>query len=705
LLAAFAVLAVSGTVSGSTGGRAFTIADYYRTAFVGAPAVSPDGSTVAFAVTRYDLGAGESWREIWTMAADGDDLRQMTVGRHHDGDPIFSHDGDAVLFVSDRGSSAPQLWRLPVDGGEARQLTDIHTGVADPVVSPDGRWIAVTSEVYPECGADMECNETILTSTAGGPLRVRVADELLYRHWTAWREGRYRHVLLLDATTGDVVRDLTPGRWDSPVFSVGGGGVAFAPDGGHVVVTANHEPDPARSTNADLWLIDVEPGPAGHRARNLTQANRGWDGDPVFSPDGRHVAYRSQVTPGFEADLFRLAVVEIASGRVRYLTDRDSFDDWVTAVRWLPDGSGLVFQAERQGEQPLFTVDLARGRITRRLADGAMVGWALGPGGDSVVYTRSRVSAPPEVFTASFADGSGRRLTRFNEQLETEVDIRSAESLWVPTADGRRIHVFVVKPHDFDPEKTYPLILNVHGGPQMQWTDRYRGDWQVYPGAGYVVAFPNPTGSTGYGQDVVDAISCDWGGRVFDDLMTVTDSLAGLSWVDADRMGAMGWSWGGYMMMWFEGHTQRFAALASMMGVYDLRSMWGATEELWFVEKDMCGTPWTSDVYERFSPSRHAAGFATPCLVITGENDYRVPYTQSLHFFTDLQVQDVPSRLVVFPEAGHWPSWYEMAFYYLAHLDWFHQWLGGDGPPWDLLQFSRNQTGIATTSGDDEPVE
>ncbi len=174
--------------------------------------------------------------------------------------------------------------------------------------------------------------------------------------------------------------------------------------------------------------------------------------------------------------------------------------------------------------------------------------------------------------------------------------------------------------------------------------------------------------------------------------MTVTDSLARLSWVDENRMGAMGWSWGGYMMMWFEGHTQRFRALASMMGVYDLRSMWGATEELWFVEHDMCGTPWTSDVYERFSPSAHAADFATPCLVLTGERDYRVPYSQSLHFFTDLQVRDVPSRLIVFPDAGHWPSWYEMAFYYLAHLDWFHQWLGGGAPPWDLVQFSRNQT-------------
>jgi dipeptidyl aminopeptidase/acylaminoacyl peptidase len=235
------------------------------------------------------------------------------------------------------------------------------------------------------------------------------------------------------------------------------------------------------------------------------------------------------------------------------------------------------------------------------------------------------------------------------------------------------------------------LILTVHGGRPSPWRDRYRGDWQVYPGKGYVVAFPNPTGSAGFGQDFIDAIGCDWGGRVYRDLMRVTDELEKLPFVDAERMGAMGWSYGGYMMMWFAGHTDRFQAIASMMGVYDLRSMWGSTEELWFVEKDLCGTPWTSEHYERWSPSAFAENYETPTLVITGEQDYRVPYTQSLHFFTDLQVQEVPSRLVVFPNAGHWPSWYEMAFYYLVHLDWFERYLGGGRPPWDPVAFLRNQ--------------
>jgi dipeptidyl aminopeptidase/acylaminoacyl peptidase len=260
--------------------------------------------------------------------------------------------------------------------------------------------------------------------------------------------------------------------------------------------------------------------------------------------------------------------------------------------------------------------------------------------------------------------------------------------MWVETGEGPPVHVFVVKPHGFDAEQRYPLILNVHGGPQSQWTDGFRGDWQVYPGKGYVVAFANPTGSTGYGQDVTDAIACDWGGRVFRDLMHVTDALEELPYVDPERIGAMGWSFGGYMTMWFQGQTDRFEAIASMMGLYDLDSFYGTTEEVWFPEKDLCGAPWDSEEYERWSPANHAQNFKTPALVVTGELDYRVPYTQSLDYYTALQKMDVPSRLIVFPKAGHWPAWHEMAFYYNAHLDFFHQWLGGEPAPWDVVEYA-----------------
>jgi len=667
--------------------RAFEIADYYRTASVGSPVMSANGKKIAFTVSRYELETGTSWSEIWMMQADGDRLKQMTHGRHHDGSPTFSPDGKNLLFVSDRGQGS-QLYLLPVGGGEAKQLTSFPMGVSNPEWSPDGKWIAVQAEIYPECGADGDCNKKIADDSAAGPLKARVADELLYRHWTSWRDGRFSHVLLMDAESGEVAGDLTPGHWDSPTFSVGGGGgYVFSPDSRELCIVSNHDEDQARSTNSDLWLVSIEGGDGA----NITATNLGWDGNPVYSPDGRYIAFRSQATPGYESDLYRIGIYDRQSKAIRYQTDATTFDNWINDLRWSENSDALFFTADLEGENPIFRIGLTENAPQRIVADGAIAGWALAAEDNRLIYTRSRVGSPSEVFSFPTKGGDARRLTSFNDALAEEVDIRPAETIWVEVEEGKKIQVFLVKPHGFDPEKKYPLILNVHGGPQSPWRDRYRGDWQVYPGKGYVVAFPNPTGSAGFGQDFVDAIGCDWGGRVYRDLMKVTDALEELPFVDAERVGAMGWSYGGYMMMWFAGHTGRFEAIASMMGVYDLRSMWGATEELWFVEKDLCGWPGRSEHYERWSPSVSADKFHTPTLVITGEKDYRVPYTQSLHFFTDLQVRKVPSRLVVYPDAGHWPSWYEMAFYYLVHLDWFHRYLGGEPAPWDPVAFLRNQ--------------
>jgi dipeptidyl aminopeptidase/acylaminoacyl peptidase len=689
-----AVTTVSNFVFAEEGKRAFEIADYFRTAFVGSPVVSTDGERVAFTVSRYELETAKSWSEIWMMGADGSDLRQMTQGRHHDSSPVFAPDGTSLLFVSDRGEGS-QLYLLPIGGGEAKALTEFPLGLSNPVWSSDGKWIAVQAEVYPECGADADCNEKIVDAMDAGPLNARMTDVLLYRHWVTWREGRFTHVLLLDAASGEVVRDLTPGPWDSPTFSVGwNGGFAFSPDGAELCFVSNHDRDQASSTNSDLWLVPT----GGGEATNITDANPGWDGNPVYSPDGRYIAFRSQATPGYESDLFRIGLYDRRSKELSYLTDASNFDNWINDLQWSKDGESLFFTAELMGENPIFRMDLADDKPHKVIADGAIAGWGLASGGRSLIYARSRVGEAPEVFSVPVAGGGADRLTGFNDALAAEVDIRPVETIWVEGEEGTRIQVFVVKPHDFDPKEKYPLVLNVHGGPQWPWRDRYRGDWQVYPGKGYVVAFPNPTGSAGFGQDFVDAIACDWGGRVYRDLMKVTDALEALPFIDGERMGAMGWSYGGYMMMWFAGHTDRFEAIASMMGVYDLRSMWGATEELWFVEKDLCGRPWASEHYERWSPSAFAEHFTTPTLVITGEQDYRVPYTQSLHFFTDLQVQDVPSRLVVYPDAGHWPGWYEMAFYYLVHLDWFHRYLGGGEPPWDPVAFLRNQ--VFSETGD-----
>jgi dipeptidyl aminopeptidase/acylaminoacyl peptidase len=688
----------SGTAAHGGDKRAFEIADFYRCAVVGAPSVSTDGSRVAFSVKRYELEAGKTWSEIWLMNADGSDQRAMTAGKHNDTDPKFSPDGKRLLFVSDRSGSS-QLWTMPLDGGESKALTDFAPGLSSPVWSPDGRFVAATADLYPECGIDAAANQRIADAREKGKLKVHVADDLLYRHWTGWRDGTRSHIVLVDASSGKVAKDMTPGAWDSPTFSLGGRGFAFSPDSKELCYVSNHDAQEASSTNADLWVVPVEGEITEKTAVNLTAANRGWDSEPLYSPDGKYIAYLSQATPAYESDLKRLAVYDRQAKTSRYLTDRTSFDNWVNDMRWTPDSQSLVFQAEFKGRNPLFKEALTGGKPEQLFVHSFIAGWELTPDGKGIVYTRRSINEPTEIFRAwnpvkpegaPFTFHMRDQLTTFNKAVQDEVDIRPAEEMWFQGDGNYKVHCFLVKPHGFDASKKYTLILNVHGGPQSQWEDAFRGDWQVYPGKGYVLAFCNPTGSTGYGQDLTDGITGDWGGRVFRDLMKVTDELEKLPYVDKNRTGVMGWSYGGYMTMWMQGHTDRFKCIASMMGVYDLEAEYGATEELWFPEHDFKGTPWTSDEYAKWSPCKFVKSFKTPALVVTGEKDYRVPYTQSLEYYTALKKMNVPARLVVYPNAGHWPSWYEMAMYYNAHLDFFHTYLGGEAAPWNVTDFASN---------------
>ena len=671
--------------------RAFTIADLYRLRQVSDLTLSPDGATIAFTVTTMDLPKAQSASHIWMMSAGGGAPRQLTLHEKGESAPAFSPDGKQLAFIASRDGTA-NVYVLPLDGGEARKLTNISTGAADPLWSPDGKWIAFSSDVYPECGADDACNKKVAERWSKGKLQAHMADALLYRHWTDWKDGKRTHVLLADGATGGV-RDLTPGDFDAPPFQLGGQlQYDFSPDSAELVFVSNHDSQPASSTNNDLWLVPVS---GSGQPKNLTASNPAYDGNPQYSPDGRYIAYRLQKQPGYESDLFRLAVYDRATGSSRVLTE--SFRNWVEEFNWAGDSKSIYFSAPVEGDQPVFQLSLDTGIVRRALTDKAIAEYAVSKDGRRIVYVRSSVSEPEEVFTASLDGGVPRRISHFNDAVVDEVDLPPAERMWFTGAGGAKIETFVVKPHDFTPGKKYPLILNVHGGPQFQWADSFRGDWQVYPGAGYVVAFPNPHGSTGYGQDFTAEISGDFGGQVFEDLMKVTDELAKLPYVDSSHMGAMGWSYGGYMMDWFEGHTDRFKAIASMMGLFDLPAMYGATEELWFPEWDLKGQPWNSAHYEKFSPSKYVENFKTPCLVITGEGDYRVPYTQSLEFFTALQKKNVPSRLIVYSKAGHWPDWYEMALYYTAHLEWFHKYLEGGEPPWTTEQFLRNAVFDNTT--------
>jgi len=639
--------------------------------------VSPDGKWAAYRVATPDLQANRSASNLWIVSTAGGPPQQLTrSGR--DSRPQWSPDGKRLAFLSIRDTTA-QVYLLSLEGGEASKLTSLSTGADNVLWSPDGKTLAFTSEVYPDCRDDA-CNSKRDAEREKSKVKARLYDHLLYRHWNVWSEGKRSHLFVI-SVEGGTPRDLTPGAdYDVPPVQRGDAeDIAFSPDSKEICFTAVTDKMEAISTNGDLFLVPVS---GGAEPKRIT-TNPGFDGHPSYSPDGRTIAYRAQFRAGYEADKWRLMLYERQTGK--HTNVNEGFDRSVEGMVWTPDSKTIYFLAEDRGHKPVFSVAATPGAEPRViLKDTFNSDLTLSRDGRMLVFTQSSLTTPAEAFAAN-ADGSGvRQLTRHNAEKLAALDLNPAEHFWFDGAEGTRVHAMLVRPPGFDPARKYPLVLIAHGGPQTQWSDAwgYRWNPQMFAAPGYVVLLINRRGSTGFGQKFTDEINVDYGGKPFVDLMKGVDYvLAKYPFVDGARMAAAGASYGGYMMNWFESQTKgRFKAIVTHASLYNLESMYGATEELWFPEWEMQGTPWTNRAaYEKWSPSRYAGEFGkykTPTLVTHGELDFRVPYTEGLQMFTALQRQGVPSKLLIFPDEGHWilkPQNSEL--WYKTVLDWLATYL------------------------------
>jgi dipeptidyl aminopeptidase/acylaminoacyl peptidase len=664
-------LVVGPVAAQETKKRPMTVEDLYRFQRVSDPQISPDGKWVVYTVgTIDDPAKNKSRSTLWLASTDGKTRRQLTNTAKKDRQARWSPDGKSIVFVSTR-SGTPQLWIIDVDGGEARQLTSVGTGVSDPTWSRDGKRIAFVSAVWPEFSAkpfkeSNKLNQDKMDEVEASPVKARIFTRLFFRHWDDWVEDKRMHLFVceFDGARAGEPRDVTPGDYDAfPTSTTFSSSVdyTFSPDGTHLLFTAPPKENEAWSTNYDIWRISVD---GKGKLENLTKSNLAADSGPQFSPDGKKLAYRAQKKAGYEADQWLLMVADVdPSGAIKGKSfPLERTVESVEEYCWV-DAQDLYSTAEFQGGVRVFgaRVDPRKGSGEFHGApDGVNSSIAVTPNRLLTLLT-SKLSQPPEIVICGIPGASGPIISKANDSLLAELDMNAPESVTVKGAGGTPMQMWILKPPGFDPAKKWPVAYLVHGGPQGAWHDGWSYRWcpQLWAAQGYVVALPNPRGSTGFGQKYVDEITGDWGGKCYEDLMKGVDYLETLPYVDKDRIGAAGASFGGYMMNWFAVNTGRFKCLITHCSVWNFESMYATTDEIWFDEWEHGGPPWgkNRESYEKHSPHKLAANlgkFKTPMLVIHNDLDFRCPIGQGLELFTTLQRQGVPSRMVNFPDEGHW---------------------------------------------------
>ncbi len=695
--------------------RPMTFEDMMQMKRLGETAVSPDGKWLAYSVTTVNLDQNTKTAELWVQAIAGGEPQKLAVGKPGDSGIQFAPDGHSVLFVSGR-ENGQQIWLADFDAAtgatsNAKKLTSVATGADNAKWSPDGKSIVFTSFVYPDCRpittADFatgnQCNADRDKALADSKVKAQIFTHLLYRHWDHFTGAKRSHLFLVSVDGGGM-RDLTPGAAnDVPPFSLEGSGCgcAFAPDSKELAYTYKDVPIPAISTSASIFTLNLTD-PAAKPVKVSTSA--GGNFDPAYSPDGKYLAWRSQERAGYESDKFRLMLYDRAAKTTKdVLKDARlpnwapaNFDLWVDEFAWSftsTDGvRHILFVSQDKGEANIYETYLDGGQLTRyskMAGEWSNVQLVTPHSWPLIIGSLMRVDRPSEVvlgdltrmdpdrrtFTVGVKGGAAskeitpnsyqpRQITHLNDALLAQLDLPKMEDFWFTAADGTKLQGFVIRPPGFDAAKKYPVKFLIHGGPQGAWGDSwsYRWNAELFAANGYVVVMINPRGSTGYGQAVVDGVNGDWGGKPFTDLMTGLDyAEQHYPFIDKTRECALGASYGGYMANWVLGHTNRFKCIVSHDGMFNPESAYGSTEEMWFNEWEFKGKPWdyygkpdSENPYRKWAPMMSAKNFKTPTLVIHSQLDYRLDVSEGYQLFDTLQRLGVPSKMLYFPDEGHW---------------------------------------------------
>jgi dipeptidyl aminopeptidase/acylaminoacyl peptidase len=634
--------------------------------------VSPDGRWIAFNVRETDLEANRGRTDIWLVGTDGQGLRRLTSHPAADFNGRWSPCGQWIFFLSTRSGSS-QVWRIKVDGGEAEQVTRLPLDVGGLLVSPAGGTLAVTMEVFP--GMSPEATAAKLDATAKDKATGRIYERIFVRHWDTWADGRRSHLFVVPAHGGEA-KDLMPAMdADTPSKPFGGPEeIAFTPDGKGLVFTAKDVGrEEAWSTDFDLYYVPVDGSAA---PRVLTEANQAWDTTPAFSPDGKTLAYLAMSRPRYEADRFRIVLRSWPDGEPRVLTE--AWDYSVASFCWTPDGKRILATAPDKGQTSLFAIDAATGKAEKLVGQGTVAAFA--PAGEGIVFERNDLKSPAEIYV--IAPGAKERaVTSINAAKVAAARVGDAEQYTFKGWNNETVYGIIVKPVDLDPAKKYPVAFLIHGGPQGSFGNNFHYRWnpQAYAGAGYAAVMVDFHGSTGYGQAFCDAIRGDWGGKPLEDLKKgLAAALAKYPWLDGTRVGALGASYGAYMINWIAGNwSDRFKCLIAHDGNLDERAAYFETEELWFPEWDHMGTPWDNPrSYEKHNPANFVKNWKTPMLVVHGGQDFRIVDAQGLGSFNVLQRRGIPSKLLYFPDENHWvlkPA--NSILWHDTVIGWLDEWL------------------------------